>query len=289
MNKIYFFLVFYCIVACSTVPDFEVPQPAKKLCMASFISPDSILVHLYQNNYILANNNEKVDIFDSTAVINIFENGKYLCKLYPKRINDYLYFTSNIKISEGNKYSIKAEVIGYPVISSQTYVPNVIPIISIDTLNYYIDGFPYTLCTINFQDPPERDDFYYLEVRSRFKGVNYFSNLKFSSNDPIIDEQIEFGSHQLIFSDKEIQGSKYGVKISVESYYFHWSDLQIVLSSISKDFYLHFKSYVHFDKAKKDEFSEPVLIYTNIKDGLGIFAGYSTSIAMFRGDSIGYK
>ncbi len=290
-----FFCFILCIAwccACTEEPVLNVPVPSPKICVSSFISPDTCVVFLYKNEYILAENIYDPDVkisIDNASKIKLYENGVYFTDLFPCNNEYYSYYATNKKLIPQNTYQIEIAADGYPDVSASTFLPEEVPILSVDTVSYLLDGFQYILCTVNFHDPLDEENYYFFEVQAKSPGGRgTFAACTFYSDDPVVEEKVEFGSNQLLFSDKSINGKGYGLKVSVSANKFHWSDLNFVLHSVSKDFYLHFKSYVHYDKAKEDEFSEPVLIYSNINRGLGIFAGYSNSVISFYGDSISY-
>ena len=290
MNRfIYLTIYLSLLIACTEAPELNVPVPEPKICMSGFLSTDTAVVFLYKNEYILSdhdfNNKEDITLLKPSD-IKIYENGLLFASLTPYKNEYYTYYSISKKPTEGNIYSIDVSVDGYPDVSANTTIPKTVPIISVDTIHYLRDGYPYVLCTINFQDPENIDNYYYFEAQAKSYGDLYYGSSSILTDDPIVEEKIEFGAGQILFTDRNINGHKYGLKVSVSVNDFHWSDLNFVLNSVSEEFYLHFKSYVHYDIAKKDEFSEPVLIYSNIDNGLGIFAGYSSSVYSFYGDSI---
>jgi len=53
------------------------------------------------------------------------------------------------------------------------------------------------------------------------------------------------------------------------------NNLNIELFSISKDIYMYLLTFQAQQETEESPFAEPVMVYNNIKDGYGIFAGFS--------------
>nr|MDA3823724.1 DUF4249 family protein [Bacteroidales bacterium] len=82
---------------------------------------------------------------------------------------------------------------------------------------------------------------------------------------------------KLYFSDEIIDGQKYQLKLEFEDWNASYErEYFVELISMNKAGYLYRKSVREFINSSGDPFSEPVLIYSNIENGFGIFAGYST-------------
>jgi hypothetical protein len=143
--------------------------------------------------------------------------------------------------------------------------------------NYYL--FAITTKYINpfdtIQEAYSRNYFIPSEIKSiRSSGnagsiIDLFSSG--SQTDFIIPENelINF-NHQITFSNKvdylsEIIG---GPRVKSEFY-------NLEIYKLSNDLYKYIKSVNKQQQVGDNPFSEPVFVYTNIKNGLGIFAGYS--------------
>jgi hypothetical protein len=229
----------------------------------------------------------------------IFENG---------------YYTSpSIKISSNQNYSITVSAPDFESVTSNIDVPSIVPIEEIDT---FITQLPqqYTLnARINFTDPIQEKNFYLLEMEkvslylsedsnNQWNQPNYFyTKAIISPDDPVFEKENTGifsvgGSAYPIFKDNLIDGKNYSISFGIESVYTNveftgfpfnnsWGDLKnyqldvykINFYSISESYYQYFKtkSMQHF--ADGDPFSDPVMVYTNIENGMGIFGSSSIS------------
>lgn len=165
--------------------------------------------------------------------------------------------------------------------------------------------------TIRFTDPPGKKDFYRLIVQnntyhwadslllSGTKSYSYgFKNIVFDSGESGGMEGIAEDSNYdplNLFTDELIDGSTHTINIEYHQLVYtnirpgHQNDyyttprrhkLDIQLQPISKSYYLFLKTFQAFDNT--DPFmSEPVQIYTNVKNGLGIFGARTQQIKSF--------
>jgi len=79
-----------------------------------------------------------------------------------------------------------------------------------------------------------------------------------------------------LFSDDFFNGQNYQLKITIMDWDATLDKEYIIeLLSLNKAGYLYRRSVEDYRNSKGDPFSEPVLIYSNIENGFGIFAGYA--------------
>jgi hypothetical protein len=177
-------------------------------------------------------------------------------------------------------------------------------------------GYENFQAKIKFKDPLGEKNYYRL-VYSKFAGVSqsygsspndgdsmiYLTNelrgTYINSSDKLLNPSEEdandflFGSagnYYNLFTDELIDGKEYELSFTVDlmnNYYGgsfkqtkkkgEFMRLTITLQSITREAYLYMKS-VHANKYyESDFFSEPVQVFTNIENGIGIFAGSSSS------------
>ncbi len=304
MKKICFFILFIIFCSCSKediITENQIQNVESQLCMSGYVCEDSICVILTKNlprSYNFTGVNPYL-ITDTAAIIKVFENGSFFCYLEPKKYiiqgwadypYDKVYYVSHKKAKEGNTYSIEVTHNDYKRISAETVLPFKVPVISVDTFTFYkdvvlyqqiIDSFTFigykkndttvlsTMFTINFQDPPVTKNYYMLEVINNRVTYNYDG---FTLDDLIM----EYEYPEYLFSDKFIQGKKYGIQFSVFSDYA--DSISFSLYSVNEDYYKYWTSVNKYNLSKEDAYREPIPLYSNIKDGIGIFAGYSDTL-----------
>ncbi len=177
---------------------------------------------------------------------------------------------------------------------SQDILPSSVPISNLsyavkDSSTYYDEYMngSYGNCTfdltVRFNDPASAEN-YYLFSGYSYTIDNYSSD---TLEDRIYFDQKEgenafvetYSSEGLIFSDKYFNGKSFSFSVAVEDWDFTTGKAYFfVLSSLSRNAYLYKKSLAMYENSHNNFFAEPVQIYNNIKNGYGIFAGYSSAI-----------
>jgi hypothetical protein len=215
------------------------------------------------------------------------------------------YISGSHKPVPGSTYRLEVSVSGYTPVVCEASFPTPVPIISVDTLtqtrNEYDWEYHTWLTKIRFQDPPEEDNFYRLVVRRSFGMYNGDKFFPFSADIPVIvyenemgwidtedpllvptEEYSLFGSDVpntfSIFSDELISGKEYELAINisqsdppVDTSYHEFLHIKIELQSISRDLYMFLLSYEAHSTTEGAFFTEPVMVYSNVENGLGVF------------------
>jgi hypothetical protein len=134
-----------------------------------------------------------------------------------------------------------------------------------------LDGYPVSTLSFDLHDPTGEVNYYQIKVLyvNKAQGVSYYYSL--SSYDPVYVSSYDYNA--LMLSDKTFNGKKFHVKLDT---YINELDSQgelyIDIKGISKDFYLFSKSMYMSYNQEDMGFTEPVSVYNNINNGLGIFS-----------------
>ncbi|MFQ5636990.1 MAG: DUF4249 family protein [bacterium] len=84
------------------------------------------------------------------------------------------------------------------------------------------------------------------------------------------------------FDDALFDGEFYDLDISFYNYSEPIEMFIVVLLTTSESYYNFHKSVDQQNATEDNPFAEPVPIYTNIENGLGVFAGYSSFVYPLR-------
>lgn len=225
------------------------------------------------------------------------------------------YVSQSIRPVPGSNYRIEAEVPGLTPVSAETSLPALVPIVSLDTVTEQEGEYNTFLVTkVKFADPAATENYYRLTV-TRLEG--YYNgdpsvpynpeasvNVVMSDDsyaayaDPIIAPEQEedlFGMYisntYNVFSDELISGREYDLMLKI-SYYrkpdttrYEFVHFKIELHSITKDLFLYLRSYSAHLQTRDSFFAEPVLVYSNVTDGLGVVgSGVSTATSIEIGE-----
>lgn len=230
------------------------------------------------------------------------------------RIGCYL---ADVKPVAGSNYKLTVAAPDYEHVEAETAIPQKRCIDSLSVLYKIRNNVNERVWWHNFEfefsDPAEEENWYQFDFcYSNYDVVNNqncgFYNEKLteasfenafqvSSTDPLIISEgtLESGAKTFIFSDELINGTTYTLNAEVAfSYsYFNTKRIPFIFSrSLSKEAYLYTKSIAKHKNEQGlpkqfDWFSpngtgfnyetSPVALYSNIKGGVGVFAGYNIS------------
>ncbi len=305
--KLFLFLIsFY---SCSTKLDLDIPNLPPQIVLTGFITNDSIIsIKISKTSPISEDNFEKVN----NATVKLYKNNQFIENL--TKTDDGLYMSS-VTASIGIVYTVIIDVPGFEQLSASTSVPEK-PALTFAILypDSYFDQqqLQYASKAVtSFYDIPDNEDFYQISfytfdykgsewdsdtgnfiitdsARVNFRGVQYMN-----SNDPIILNEGDINYYRdksdirsFVFSD-ELLNRYNTLNIYVRGINsYETGESVCVLRSISFDYYKFQKSWIRqsfnqglgdFNPSNMFLVKNPNDLYSNVKNGLGIFAGYSES------------
>lgn len=235
------------------------------------------------------------------ADVSLFKDGTFVEKLsYSKLPDDEVgrFYSSTIPII-GSTYKVEVETDKMGKAVSQSVLPQKVDIVSDTavwvkwitnedsafTIRFYFE--------IEFNDPQD-ENFYFITASAPVYKVDAINNTRqFQALQyaEILTRDLPthevYVNNALLFKDvafnatlKKITGTatmrSYPdpyIYDEDEPFVLDKSKLHIELHSLSKDAYKFCSSYARKIAAQDDFYSEPTVIFTNIKNGLGIFAG----------------
>lgn len=300
-------LVFF--AACEKTVYFDVETKENRLVVNSFLQPDSTnraVVSLSVDPLAIGFESERV----SDATIAISKNGAFIGNFTHEFNGDYYIENDLLHAEPNDEFELTVSAPGKETVTASTKIPSLIPITSaaiIDTflipISYssidpygnviYIDTLvPYFKMAITFTDPGT-EDFYSLGVMYRDIFNQSFACV--STNDPIftVSGEYNFGAEnqagaatfcdEVMFTDVTFNGTTKTVELNI--YAINTLGIadprfEFSLKHVSKEY---FQYYTTTEKQLENEgnpFGEPVIIYSNIENGFGIFAGNTISKAI---------
>lgn len=307
-----FFIILFS--ACLKV-NIEIPDTGRKIVINGLITTDNLLnVRISKSAYI---GDMNTSIYSSlynvdNAEVFFYQNSTRIDSLYyvgRPFDEDRMYFFGNywserVSPIAGKEYKIVAKVPGLPDAITSTVVPNLVKIERVDTSRVLLTPDPNNknsskvqmICKINFTDPSNDKNFYLFNIY-RIPSWGNPQNIYFKSQDPIVEEKLN--SYQetegIVFSDKIINGQKYGLAVTVDANAFgrpfsndtptadgipypdHIKTIYFRLYSITEEYYRYIKTLNKYNANYTNPLADPVLVYSNINGGYGIFAGASIS------------
>jgi len=307
MKYLLFYSIFLILICACQKENVEIPDTGRKLVINALITTDSLINVRISKSFYFKDplmGPAPFPEFDS-AEVRFYKNNIYLDSLYYSIRRNYygeIYFKSNYWSKDvfplpGNEYIIKVKKPGFPDATATTIIPGLVKIEKVDTSRtVVVPGYGRDFimnCKIEFTDPAAEKNYYLINLVTKKLplGKEYMA---FDCNDPVIEE--EFGSNTMAgkvlkygyaFSDKLIEGKKYSLNVSFDGSYY-WDNpynpiprssysIYFRLYSITEDYFKFIQTLNLFNATYMNPLAEPVMVYSNVSGGYGIFAGAAVS------------
>lgn len=221
--------------------------------------------------------------------------------------SEYIYMSKyNRVMVDGRTYTLKANAPGFKEVSSETIVPSQSQIVetrwnrNVRTNSY---GEKIDEVIIKFNDPAGERNFYLIKVFQ--PSIPNFGDYTVGcvsttdkdietvgyDDDPIeTDDCIDGGN--LLLRDVNFNGAQKQVKLNIISSFLDntWTDPNtgqtarpyVKVYRITESHFKFAKSYSVFDNADDNPFAEPVNVYSNVRNGYGIFSAYTVAVDSLR-------
>jgi len=293
MKKLILFLSvtsFLLFTNCTKEIEFDAQDIAPRIVVNSLFTNDSLWT---------ANISRSVGVLETTsytsiedADVSIFDgNGVQVTTLTNQ--GDGLYTSLTGATPQADElYTIEVTAPGYTSVSATNRIPTTVQINSIDTVSSTnSDGENILETTINFQDPSANENYYMVEVLVKgtlideFEGdtIEFREPLQISCNDINVETINRFNSGgfentylYLMLKDENFDGEDYALTFSVINYA-ELKDLELFgeirLVNTSEAYFNYLKSFNMYQRANGNPFATPVQVYSNVENGMGIFAG----------------
>ncbi len=294
------------ILSCRKKLDIDIPEAAKHIVVNGIITTDSIVkVRVTKSKSIL--DEKPVEIL-SSAEVKLYKDDIFTETM---TYNDSGFFMSSVSPVENSDYKITVDYPGLTSVEANYHSESPTDILSVDTsmrinINDWGEGYIDTTYEIRLgikiKDDAAKDNYYFLGV-SLYRPVydysdiypiftGYYENpLYYNSNEPFFKkENISFmlsNTDGRVFNDEIFNGKEYVINISADIYtdYYYYKRaneqypdyLIIKFLTVTADIYNYIISYNLNRQSEYDPFAQPVQVYSNVKNGLGLFSGYTLS------------
>ena len=258
-----------------------------------FAAKQPVQVVLTKSNPLLVN--EATQYIDNAKVAILGEDNKVLGVLnYQEDALLPSYQLEQFYPTVETFYQLSIEIPEYPALSSIDYLPKPVPLktITVDTILFGVDSPINTIhLSTTFKDPSEQRNFYHLRLfheivsgRTQSDGfqANKEEHLKLlpitaiPNNAPRATfDRDEIG---ILFSDDAIENQLVQLQLVAVLNELEAGQFPKIigeLRSVSENYYQYHTSLARQEESKDRPFAEPVSVFSNIENGLGIFAGYS--------------
>jgi hypothetical protein len=289
MNKRISILLAFVLVlslsACEQFLEVDLPGQEPKLVLNGLLeNTDTIKVFLSKSRGILEGN--QYDRFESVTDSEVYiklDNGAILPFIFKEQSNPFesfsYYYLTGFDFGSGDRFEIFAESDGFQPVNSQVVFPQFIPIKEISFQNLGPSGslenhdlFEFTL---KFEDPSTKD---FYELGGQISGKStiqensyYGSELYPIPVNPAYEKDFNSNSN-ILFNDVLLRSNEAEMVFRTTLPRYYELEVSINLAHVSESYYRYYASAELQSNNEGDILSQPVLVYTNIQNGLGIFS-----------------
>lgn len=284
--------------SCQKKIEIKFPVDEPKLVINSFFCTDSIFkVHVSKTSSFHDTSN--VDI--NNAICKLYKNEEYLFDFVES--SSGIYFAPNgYKPEEGVLYKIKVSHNNFQNVWAEDSIPSFKPVyknmIISDSVVYTDWGSIVSKLNFELSDPKNTNNYYNISLTQRIDSFAPSENSGFMSRYLGDSQQITVFGNDLVltnenlteyiytsypFSDEIFAGNEYNfdfnyspvIYINTIGYY----TLFVNLTSVSRELYNYQKKLIQHTNTQEGDFwlgpNNPVLMYSNVHNGYGIFGGYN--------------
>lgn len=259
----------------SMISDVEVPESDPKLVVTSFLSPadDTLSVSVYKSRPLYKPASSWDNSFPpvNNATVTISDGNKSVTLPYHPQSGIYKTAAAAMPVNPGTTYYLSVTTPeGFKAESSCTIPRDAVPeveIVSVDTMMDY--GTNTRKVSLRFRDLPGQGNYYRISAGTYydFGYESYFSETGFERGEPFV-------------SDKNKDGEYFTYR-TWEIYQNNGEDFRLYVSLLLTDAnYFNYHRSANESSDGDNPFAEPTPVYSNIRGGLGVFAGVNGKITV---------
>lgn len=310
MKNIGFYLLTIAILvsSCEKTVSVVIPQKDPKLVINSWMGVGEIFtVGVSKSRNILQPLTSSSSLEETYSVKNaipvLYEDGTAIDTLVFQPA-EYVYKSvHNKKVALGKTYSVKVTAGGYSEAEAMALVPSqsqIAEVKRIKNAKTSSSGAFMDELTIKLNDPAAEKNFYLIQVYGPAYGSNVYTlgcvnttdkdlEATGADADPTSTDNCYDGG-KLLMKDVNFNGGQKVLKLYVESsMVMDYRDMFgrvyrpfIKVHRITEEYFKYLKSFDAYYNGSDNPFAEPVNVYTNVKNGFGIFSTYTSAVDTLR-------
>ncbi len=274
-NSVYILIISLAALAVfsceKTVEDIDLPEVEEAMVVYSFISPgnDTVYVEITRSEPYFGQDQYYTEHEHVTdADVHFIYGGTKKKLQYDDLAKVYFLPVSGFKIEPGKTYKIEAEAPGLDVIYSECTVPAATPTdLKYEGQDYFYEYGEQIRMKFSFTDIPNMKNYYRVIV---YKADVYQNDTAWTQDG------WNLGNVVTLLTDQNKDGHKLTFTHSQFIYQDTTDIYRVNLLSVDENYYNFYDKLNKIYNNGDNPFSEPVIPYSNIENGLGVFAS-STS------------
>ena len=278
----------FALSACEQVIEPDLPEHTPRLVLQAFCTPDSTWVAFVGRSAGILESLPGRARLVADAEVELLAGDRVIDELeFFQR--ERVYVWEKGALQAGESYSLRVSAPGFATIEATDAIPRPVPtaIVSYRTntsarSESRIRGD--LSIKLEIQDPPGETNYYQLRMFFFFSSERYEGS--FSTKDPSImaDNGVDFlfegeGSFSgsaPFFKDTLFDGQTHAIELSGNYNAPEHTRFYVQVLYASETYYEYLRSARLHESTQGNPFAEPVSVYSNVENGYGIFAGYSS-------------
>ena len=284
--------------SCDIVVDLDIPEHERVLVVNSILTTDSMInasishsVGAFDASSISYVNNATVEVYEDGILLGEMDEQVSYSYNYMDELDSTYVYNFNQNPVAGKIYSYEIVHPDYEAARAETTIPAMVKLNVDDISLLSVQDFEkHYRVRFSFNDPPE-NNFYRIRLlnpNAYYDGLDYFESNDASiiSSGGIQSDGATFYGDEALFDDEMFNGTEKEISIDFFDYKSLWFEEQndyyetkytLELTSISKSYYTYIRSLrAHYDNQDQFIFAgEPVQVFTNIENGLGVLGSMS--------------
>ena len=282
---------------CERTVELDIPEPPPRLVVnSSFTLGKRVEVTVARSQAI---RDTDLPEYLANAVVTLYQGDQFIEQLElfidpAPRIPPY-YITQSFTPLAATTYTIRVEALGFETVEAHSFIPEPVALTTMQVSGLQQDGgselytrlFTYQL-ELDFDDPAEEENFYHLNVFQEIFDISIVSGgdtirenrrlerIPLQTNNNKIVPDVLIGG--LLMKDKPApEDLKFDVAVEIVPEFEALGHIYAELRTVSREYYLYFTTFNRQQNQSDGPFNDPIIIFNNVENGHGYFAGYNTT------------
>ena len=287
-----------CLAAtCERPVELDIDRPPDRLVVnGSFTPGQEVRVAVSRSQSILDDDPPE---YLADATVTLYEGNvlreelELFIEQNAARIPPY-YVTKSFKPQAGATYTIRVAAPGFQTVEAHSFIPEPVPLTLLRASrlmespggSQYSRTFTYHV-DLNFDDPPYEDNFYHLNIFQEIFDIALTADGDTVINDRRLERLVLEPEDASIIRDAMLGGlllknnpqkDGYGFDVAVDIVpeFVALGHIYAELRTVSREYYLYYTTFSRQRNQSDGPFNDPIVIYNNVENGHGYFAGYNS-------------
>lgn len=290
------FLFFFC--GCQQELSIDSIEFQPRLVVNALFTTDAPLNVFVESSRNILDTSSYIQHIENATVLLKDEDGNLISQLEHMGANRYEYLSFDAEV--GKRYTLEVSSEGYQTASATSMIPPKVETQLLDKEIVIIEKDAFIDMEVELRDNDDNDNFYVWEVVKDYQPslVNEISldqllktEILLSSEDKNLDrlathdvfqskmflKDVKFANTTYETSFKAIDNTNGPVVLTPDEVF---SDKQMRVVTASESMYKYYRSVESYriKGVSNSSITDPVKLYSNVENGLGVFAGYNEEV-----------